>query len=793
MKNSLYKRVLAVILSCILVISITPIITFAEDTASVSSVSQLENALSNDNVKYIHITTSIDFKSDLITDKTIIVDNTAILTWTLKTGDFKTGNLIVNGKFIVKTEDSFVSRLNVYGPVENNGSIEAQGGGNCFWHSPTTGEGVFTGTSDTYIDYGTMPDEMLPSNCKINIMKDISQTFNATVTLDESKIVPGETLTPMVSNLIDGVEVSEVFNVTWKNPPITAPLSKDPTYTVAAYLSGQNLKVSVSCKTGYAMVTPNDLRGSIDSQVYVVKDVQYQTLYVDGAYGSDANIGSKEKPLKTITYALNNINDNGTIILLSDYYSDYDDSYMYPFYKNVTVKSGTSSVTKFISTRDIRINDDVTITFENIDFGTSLVSLRKYSSQSKCTGNVVFDNVTGSKLYVDDVKSISIKNSNLGGDFKPSNDLSISNSTFSGDFSCDNFVANGSVSLLLTNSIEVNNNITVETGKPVSVKPADLDNGYVVVKLPDSDKDGLSKFVLNDTDNGKFTLKYRNISDGPCLVVTEKAEAGSPFHIGNVPEENSPVSDNLYVGVPEYYCAIVNSAVWSGYTDVSGKTWQKGDIPELTIVLNTDFTEEYSDSYYFDDDFDPSGFTYYDWADVSQSASKFYKEDYIISGVKAVVKDGQGASNDGRNFTFTLVFPEIGVTHNLVKFDYKAPKCTEKGNIEYWYCSECGKYFINESATKEITLEDTVIPATGHSYVYSNHVKESDGTYLVYRCSVCGDEHKEIKTTVLEGFMQNFNKLREDVVNGYLYDVNYDGYINSRDHAIIQEYHKISK
>lgn len=41
--------------------------------------------------------------------------------------------------------------------------------------------------------------------------------------------------------------------------------------------------------------------------------------------------------------------------------------------------------------------------------------------------------------------------------------------------------------------------------------------------------------------------------------------------------------------------------------------------------------------------------------------------------------------------------------------------------------------------------------------------------------------------------MQNFNKLREDVVNGYLYDVNYDGYINSRDHAIIQEYHKISK
>ena len=53
--------------------------------------------------------------------------------------------------------------------------------------------------------------------------------------------------------------------------------------------------------------------------------------------------------------------------------------------------------------------------------------------------------------------------------------------------------------------------------------------------------------------------------------------------------------------------------------------------------------------------------------------------------------------------------------HSLTKTDYKAPTCTEAGNIEYWYCENCGKLFSDASATKELT--DVVIPATGHHYV----------------------------------------------------------------------------
>ena len=51
--------------------------------------------------------------------------------------------------------------------------------------------------------------------------------------------------------------------------------------------------------------------------------------------------------------------------------------------------------------------------------------------------------------------------------------------------------------------------------------------------------------------------------------------------------------------------------------------------------------------------------------------------------------------------------------HNAVKVKAKAPTETEQGNIEYWYCDRCGKYFEDEELTQEITQEQTLLSATG--------------------------------------------------------------------------------
>ena len=45
---------------------------------------------------------------------------------------------------------------------------------------------------------------------------------------------------------------------------------------------------------------------------------------------------------------------------------------------------------------------------------------------------------------------------------------------------------------------------------------------------------------------------------------------------------------------------------------------------------------------------------------------------------------------------------------NLKHFPAKAATKTTEGNIEYWYCEGCGKYFSEKDGTKEIKKADTV-------------------------------------------------------------------------------------
>ena len=51
------------------------------------------------------------------------------------------------------------------------------------------------------------------------------------------------------------------------------------------------------------------------------------------------------------------------------------------------------------------------------------------------------------------------------------------------------------------------------------------------------------------------------------------------------------------------------------------------------------------------------------------------------------------------------------VTHTgLVKIDAAVPTFSEPGNIEFWYCQNCGKLFADPQATRELTDDDVLIP-----------------------------------------------------------------------------------
>lgn len=79
--------------------------------------------------------------------------------------------------------------------------------------------------------------------------------------------------------------------------------------------------------------------------------------------------------------------------------------------------------------------------------------------------------------------------------------------------------------------------------------------------------------------------------------------------------------------------------------------------------------------------------------------------------------------------------------HTMERTGYKAPKCTEDGNIAYWHCTTCNKYFSDSYGNREITLSATVIPANGHTVVIDPAVEptyNSTGLTEGSHCSVCG-------------------------------------------------------
>ena len=65
---------------------------------------------------------------------------------------------------------------------------------------------------------------------------------------------------------------------------------------------------------------------------------------------------------------------------------------------------------------------------------------------------------------------------------------------------------------------------------------------------------------------------------------------------------------------------------------------------------------------------------------------------------------------------YTLIQPEgvaVTISHVAKHYSAVAPSAQQPGNIEYWYCPQCGRYFSDAAMTKEIQKEDTVLAAVG--------------------------------------------------------------------------------
>ena len=72
---------------------------------------------------------------------------------------------------------------------------------------------------------------------------------------------------------------------------------------------------------------------------------------------------------------------------------------------------------------------------------------------------------------------------------------------------------------------------------------------------------------------------------------------------------------------------------------------------------------------------------------------------------------------------------------DLKHFPSKAATCTEKGNIEYWYCSGCEKYYSDAAGTVKTTLAKVSTSKNDHDYYW---VADEVAGVHYQKCRVCG-------------------------------------------------------
>ena len=450
------------------------------DNVNVSTKDELKAALANNDVNIIYITDSFKYTDSIDTgEKTLVVNEDVTLT----IGGYKTK---ITGKF------------------ENNGTITITSSYECIWKAQTTGEGKIVaenqkwGEYQTYVDYGCVPEENL-TNCRINIVKDVS--IQPTVSLPSDMKV-GDTITPTVTNLIDGVDISKVFTYKWTdgNSSQIYDGAAKPTLTKAG-----TLKLNLAAKKPYIMLFATGSYGSIDA-IGTVQKLTLDTVYVDTVNGSNSNIGNATiAPLKTISKAVDEVEDGGTIILLSDATSS-----VLSFDKNVTITS-VEGETYTVNATYTYIKDNVTATFESVD--AQNLTFYKWDNTSHGSGNVVFKNCTGSGIQIADnvIKDVTLENSQLGGRFGAQGTLTLKNATINGSFSTVNFVAEGKNTYVTENNRTRTSKIsgTANIASPVEIQLSapDATTPYQERKLIETTADA-SNFTVSSPYQLKKQTEY---------------------------------------------------------------------------------------------------------------------------------------------------------------------------------------------------------------------------------------------------------------------------------------------
>ena len=126
------------------------------------------------------------------------------------------------------------------------------------------------------------------------------------------------------------------------------------------------------------------------------------------------------------------------------------------------------------------------------------------------------------------------------------------------------------------------------------------------------------------------------------------------------------------------------------------------------------------------------------------------------------------ADNEGKNEITPNDILVKATGHSTKATAAKEATCTEAGNTAYWTCENCGKLFSDEDCTVETTAEAVVLPVLPHTLTKVSSKEATcieDGNLVHWKCSVCNklfsDEEGKNEVTLEEITLKKGHKLVE--------------------------------
>ena len=373
----------------------------------------------------------------------------------------------------------------------------------------------------------------------------------------------GHTIAPTVSNLFDGVDLATVFTFTWRNGSSSQIYNgaAKPTLTETG-----TLKLTLVPKAPYVLRNSSGRTGSLEAQGTVSLPA-FSILYVDAVNGSDNNVGStSDAPLQTLSKALSNIAENGTIVLLSN--CTANEARVQKDHLTIKSKDGEKYCLTLETTRLMSGVTQMTLDSLLLD-----VKYIPYSSSSPSAASLLLKNCSGAiSATMNDINEVTLEKSEIGGTVYVASKFTLKDSTFTGTFHTKDFAAEGQCTLeTIHNSPSKISGTITDDSSVVQVKPAQLQHGELLLEVPDSFSDELvEKLALSDDQSGFYAIQRCKLYNGTYLGVAHRINsANGQLSIWQDPVLGGSVKDlyrnwRVSIGLVPFPILIFLLQMWRG-------------------------------------------------------------------------------------------------------------------------------------------------------------------------------------------------------------------------------------